>query len=163
MGDVAVVFTREEIRIRGVDHPAPAGVGGDILESGGHPEGPVGAGPGAGDLDLQAALLSLQQLYASGIFSFRGQAIPVEFAKGHLGFPGGPDEKDVVGLEGQKERGAGLILAERHHPSPAGSGGGGDDEQRLGGLGEFAEAQRDRFFVRSCHEFQRQGGPSERD
>ena len=75
----------------------------------------------------------------------------------HAGFPGGPDEKDVVGLEREKEGGAGFVLAEGDEAGPVWAGGGGHDEEGLGGLGEFGEAKGDGVVVRAWDQLQRQG------
>ena len=147
--------------IGGVDHPSPAGVGGDVLEGGGHAEGAVGAGPAAGDLNFQSVIFPAGTFYAGGIVGLRSQTVSVELAEGDLGFPGGPDEKDVVGLEREKEGGAGFVLAEGDEAGPVWAGGGGDDEEGLGGIGEFGEAKGDGVVVRARDQLQRQGGAGE--
>ena len=69
-------------------------------------------------------------LHPGGIFFSGFQSEPIKGAQGDLGFPaGGAKKKNVIGLKGEKEGGAGFVLAEGDEGGAVGTCGGGDHKK----------------------------------
>ena len=106
MGERAVAWSREKVGIGGAEELAPAVFGRDIFEGGDDLEFSLRGGPGAWDFEFERAGFTGEEFDFGGWVGERGESESIPGAGGESG-GGSAKEKEVIGLEWKKERGAG--------------------------------------------------------
>jgi hypothetical protein len=106
VGERAVAWSREKVGIGGAEELAPAVFGRDIFEGCDDLDFSLRGGPGAWDFEFERAGFTGEKFDFGGWVGERGESESIPGAGGESG-GGSAKEKEVIGLEGKKERGAG--------------------------------------------------------
>jgi len=105
VGERAVAWSREKVGIGGAEELAPAVFGRNIFEGGDDLEFSLRGGPRAWDFEFERAGFTGEEFDFGGWVGERGESESVPGAGGESG-GGSAEEKEVIGLEWKKERGA---------------------------------------------------------
>jgi hypothetical protein len=105
VGERAVARSREKVGIGGSEELSPAVFGRDIFESGDDLEFSLRGGPREWDFEFERAGFTGEDFDFGGWVGERGESESVPGAGGESG-GGAAEEKEVIGLEWKKERGA---------------------------------------------------------
>ena len=106
VGERAVAWSREKVGIGGAEELAPAVFSRDIFEGSDDLEFSLRGGPRAWDFEFERAGFTGEEFDFGGWVSERGESESVPGAGRESG-GGSAKEKEVIGLEWKKERGAG--------------------------------------------------------
>jgi hypothetical protein len=106
VGERAIAWSREKVGIGGAEELAPAVFSWDIFEGSDDLEFSLRGGPRAWDLEFERAGFTGEEFDFGGWVSERGESESVPGARRESG-GGSAKEKEVIGLEWKKERGAG--------------------------------------------------------
>jgi len=112
VGERVVAWSREKVGIGGAEELTPSVFGRDIFEGCDDLEFSLRGGPGARDLEFERAGFTGEEFDFRGWVSERGESESVPRAGGESG-GGSAKEKEMIGLEWKKERGAGGGFLER--------------------------------------------------
>jgi hypothetical protein len=127
VGQRAIAWSREKVGIGGAEELAPSVFGLDIFEGGDDLEFPLRGGPGARDLEFERAGFAGEEFDFGGWVGERGESESVPRAGGESG-GGSAKEKEVIGLEWKKERGAGGGFLVGDESGSVETRGGGEEE-----------------------------------
>ena len=127
VGERAVARSREKVGIGGAEELTPSVFGRDIFEGCDDQEFSLRGGPGAWDLEFERAGFTGEEFDFGGWVSERGESESVPGARRESG-GGSAKEKEVIGLEWKKERGAGGGFLERDESRSAEARGGSKEE-----------------------------------